>query len=53
MKQISLIACTKDKSKCNVFISDFPSGKNMVSFYCSIDSVSDIVKSNLNDVCYG
>lgn len=49
MKSISLHYLAKDKSKVCVVIRDLLTGANKVSFICSLDSVADIVKCNLDE----
>lgn len=48
-KQITIFSEAKpnDKDLCCVTICDLHGGTNKVVLYCHIDSVSDIVKSNL------
>lgn len=53
IKSITIHPCTKDKTKCCVQICDLPTGKNKNTIFCSLESVADIVKCNLNDNVYG
>lgn len=51
-KSITIHSLNKDKTKCSVTLCDLMTGKNKTTFVCSIDSVSDIVKCNLDDNYY-